>query len=61
MKELDVVKLKKEFAGIPAGTRGTIVLVYDGAQFEVEYVDDCGNTIKVVTTPIEFLELLIEV
>ena len=30
MKELDVVKLTREFEGLPAGTKGTIVLEYDG-------------------------------
>lgn len=35
MKELDVVKLNKEFKGLKAGTEGTIVLEYDGNYFEV--------------------------
>ena len=35
MKELDVVKLKREFNGLPLGTEGTIVLEYDGTHFEV--------------------------
>ena len=56
MKELDVVKLIRDFADIPAGTIGTIVLEYDGTHFEVEFVDEDGDTIDVITTPTELLE-----
>ena len=58
MKELDVVKLIRDFAGISAGTNGTIVLEYDGTHFEVEFVDEAGDTIDVVTTPSELLALV---
>ena len=58
MKELDVVKLKKEFGGLPLGTKGTIVLEYDGTHFEVEYFDVNGDTIDVLTTPADVLELV---
>ncbi len=58
MKELDVVRLKEDYGGIVAGTKGTIVLEYDGKFFEVEFVDSEGNTIDVVTTPVEVLELI---
>lgn len=61
MKELDVVKLIKSFSGISAGTKGTIVLEYDGTHFEVEFVDEAGDTIDVITTPAELLELVEEV
>ena len=57
MKELDVVRLKSEFSDLPTGTTGTIVLEYDGKCFEVEFFDENGDTIDVVTTPVEFLEL----
>ncbi len=60
MKELDVVRLTKEFEGLPAGTEGTIVCEYDGKAFEVEFFDSKGDTIDVFTTPVEVLELLIE-
>ena len=46
MKELDVVRLTKEF-----------VLEYDGKFFEVEFFDDDGNTIDVFTTPADCIEL----
>ena len=39
MKELDVVRLTKEFEGLPIGTEGTIVCEYDGKAFEVEFFD----------------------
>lgn len=57
MKELDVVKLNKEFQNLTVGTEGTIVLEYDGTAFEVEFFDGEGNTIDVLTTPADFLEL----
>ena len=57
MKELDVVRLTKDFKGLPAGTEGTIVLEYDGTFFEVEFFDDAGDTIDVLTTPANVLEL----
>ena len=61
MKELDVVRLKEEFKGLPAGTEGTIVLEYDGSCYEVEFFDVHGDTIDVYTTPTEVLELVAEV
>lgn len=58
MGELDAVKLKENFEGIPAGTEGTIVLEYDGDFFEVEYIDEAGSTIGVITTPMDKLQLV---
>lgn len=57
MKELDVVRLTKEFEGLAIGTKGTIVLTYDGKFFEVEFFDGNGNTVDVLTTPVECIEL----
>jgi hypothetical protein len=57
MKELDVVKLIQDFRGLPRGTKGTIVLEYDKKCFEVEYVNQAGDTIGVYTTPAELLQL----
>ena len=56
MKELDAVKLIKEFSGLPIGTKGTIVLEYDGKYYEVEFFDSNGDTIGVFTTPHDVLE-----
>lgn len=58
MKELDVVKLKEDYKGISKGTRGTIVLLYDDKNCEVEFFDRVGDTIDVVTTPLKKLELI---
>lgn len=58
MKELDMVVLIQEFNGLSAGTTGTIVHKYDNSMYEVEFFDESGNTIDVVTTPIEVLELI---
>lgn len=58
MKELDVVKLQKEFKGLPIGTEGTIVLEYDGTVYEVEFFDSEGETIDVLTTPVDVIDLV---
>lgn len=58
MKEFDVVKLTEDFKNLPAGTEGAIVLEYDGKAFEVEFFDDDGDTIDVLTVPVEYLELV---
>ena len=58
MKELDVVKLTKDYKNLPAGTEGAIVLEYDGKAFEVEFFDDDDDTIDVLTVPVECLELV---
>lgn len=60
MKELDVVKLNKEFKGLKAGTEETIVMEYDGNYFEVEFFDDKNDTIGVFTTPVALLETVKE-
>lgn len=61
MKELDVVRLKESFGGLPAGTEGTVVLEYDGSCFEVEFFDAAGNTVGVLTTPAGMLEAVPDV
>lgn len=56
MKELQCVKLVKEFKGMPVGTNGTIVLKYSENDFEVEFFDEEGNTIDVYTITGDYLE-----
>ena len=51
-------KRQENFQGINAGTEGTIVLEYDGTAFEVEFVDENLDTIEVITTPANLLELV---
>lgn len=58
MKELDVVRLKEDYKGISKGTKGTIVLLYDDKNCEVEFFDKDGDTIDVVMTPLKKLELI---
>ncbi|OUQ12112.1 DUF4926 domain-containing protein [Massilimicrobiota sp. An142] len=58
MKELDVVKLIKEFKGLPIGTKGAIVLEYDGIYYEVEFYDSNGDTLGVFTTPGDVLKVV---
>ena len=58
MDELDVVKLKEDYKEISKGTRGTIVLLYDNKKCEVEFFDKDGDTIDVVMTPLNKLELI---
>lgn len=57
MKELDVVRLVQEFNGFPLGTEGTIVHKYDDSMFEVEFFSKDGDTLEVVTTPKDVIEL----
>ena len=52
--EYDVVKLTCALSEeLPAGTRGAVLLVHDVSglpiAYEVEFVDDTGNTIAVLT------------
>ena len=60
MKELEVIKIKQDYENIPSGTAGTIVCEYDGKAFEVEFFDANGDTLDVITTPAELLELVEE-
>lgn len=60
MKELDVVRLVQEFHGIPVGTEGTIVHKYDDSMYEVEFFSKIGETLDVLATPKQVLELIFE-
>lgn len=58
MKELDLVRLKEDYKGISKGEKGTIVLIYHEKNCEVEFFDKDGDTIDVVMTPLNKLELV---
>lgn len=60
MKELDVVKLKKEFEDLVIGIKGTIVYEHGNGCFEVEFFDDEDDTIGVYTITEDYLELILE-
>lgn len=51
LKKYDVVRNKVVVGDIAAGTLGSIVYVYDEQRelFEVEFVDDDGMTVGVLT------------
>lgn len=62
-KELDIVKSVRDLSEtIPKGTKGAIVAVYgsDKPAFEVEFVDEEGETIDILTVMKEDLELILE-
>lgn len=58
MEEIDVVRLIRDYENIPAGTEGTIVYKYNDSAFEVEFFDENDDTIDVLTTPADVLELI---
>ena len=51
MIELDFVILKEDYKEISKWTKGTIVLLYDDKNCEVEFFDKDGDTIDVDMTP----------
>ncbi|MDU1315816.1 DUF4926 domain-containing protein [Anaerococcus hydrogenalis] len=57
-KELVLVRLKEDYKGIIKGTKGTIVLIYDDKNCEVEFFDKDVDTIDVVLTSLNKLELV---
>ena len=57
MELFDCVKLIKPFGQLNIGTKGAIVEKYDDSNFEVEFVDDYGNTIDVCTISSDYIEV----
>ena len=53
LSEYDVVSLRSgsNTIGVPVGTRGTVLIVYPDAPpaYEVEFVDDAGNSLGTFT------------
>lgn len=49
--EYDIVIAKRSLeGGVPQGSKGTILIVYENEKdYEVEFVDDNGDTINVIT------------
>lgn len=58
-EEYQLVKLNRDLLaeGLQAGIRGTILVIYPGQPrfYEVEFLDDEGNTLAVITLPEELL------
>jgi hypothetical protein len=45
-KEFDVVIAKNELPGVPKGSIGAVLIVYEGkGDYEVEFIDESGNSI----------------
>lgn len=63
MKELDIVKLKKDLPkyGLKKGTKGTIVMIYGKPirEVEVEFIDNnSGETKATIQLPIDIVEVI---
>jgi hypothetical protein len=58
--DYDVVRLVSdlESKGLKAGTRGAIVMIYPShpPEYEVEFVDENGNTLGIETVKMEQIE-----
>ena len=57
MKEYDIVRINRQINNVPKGSIGTILIVYEGENdFEVEFVNDAGETLNVLTLGIKDLD-----
>jgi len=57
-KEYDVVIAKSNFDNVLKGTSGTILIIYsDQRHYEVEFVDNEGNTLNILTVNENEIEL----
>ncbi|MEX0730116.1 MAG: DUF4926 domain-containing protein [Aquisalimonadaceae bacterium] len=60
-REYDVVRAKRELeSGIPLGSLGAVLMVFrvDPPEYEVEFVDDTGETLGVLTVEENNLEFV---
>jgi hypothetical protein len=63
-KEYDVIVLKKPIVtkNLSVGQKGTILLIYNDSRlpraYEIEFLDDYGNTIAIETLTDEFIEAI---
>lgn len=58
MREVDVVRLTRDYEGFPAGMIGTIVSENDLHMFDVEFQDDEDNYYEPILVPNEYLVLV---
>lgn len=59
-KEYDVVAANKKLSeSVPIGVSGTVSMCYSDNDYEVEFMDDNGETLDVLTVPGDSLTLLI--
>jgi hypothetical protein len=58
-KELDVIKAKRKLSPfVEYGTLGAIVFIHDVDHFEVEFVDEQGQTLDLLSVNKDDIELL---
>jgi hypothetical protein len=58
-KEHDVIKAKRELSSfVEYGTLGEIVFIHGGDQYEVEFVEEEGKTLDILTVNKDDIELL---
>ncbi len=57
MNVLDCVKLVKPFKDLKIGTKGCVVTKHSETDYDVEFIDDSGDTIDVYTISKDFLEV----
>ncbi|WP_392553092.1 DUF4926 domain-containing protein [Orbus wheelerorum] len=53
IQENDVVVAKRDLSNlVPKGCKGAVVMVYQKPRlgYEIEFIDDCGETLDVMTT-----------
>jgi hypothetical protein len=56
--EYEVVKAKSNLSlEVPKGTLGAIVMVYDSSNYEVEFIDENGNHLTLLTVNAIDLEI----
>ncbi|TGL36886.1 DUF4926 domain-containing protein [Leptospira koniambonensis] len=57
-KEHEIVRLKRSIDSIPAGAIGTIVFVYHDPRvaYEIEFLDNDGNTLAILAVEEENIE-----
>jgi len=49
-KEYDVIIAKKAIDNVPKGSKGAVLIVYEGGlHYEIEFVDTDGNSINILT------------
>jgi Domain of unknown function (DUF4926) len=60
-KEYDVIRLKRFSNEVPLqpGTEGTILMIHDHANYEVEFFDRTGKSVGTFTVKRENIELVL--
>lgn len=57
IKEFDVVRAKRKLSNyVEAGTEGTVVIVHNSVDFEVEFVNQEGITLDILTVSLDDLD-----